>query len=164
MIITPLFVLFNIIVFVLIFLFVSTIDKRKWLILLVSILLTPLVYFYAFYPFINIFSNYHHQKYFNSEIWIDKPELRYEMNDNMIESDTLIKRSKKEVQKLLGNYEWLGWDTELNTHNDDVWNYNLGIEPGAFNSMKAFIEIRFKNNEVVTISTFKEEITFETKN
>ena len=164
MIVTPLFVLFNLIVFILVFLFINTIDKRKWLTLIISLLITPIAYFYAFYPFINIFSNYHHQKYFESEAWIEEPALRYEMSDHMIESDTLHKLSKSEIEKLLGKYEWLGWDSALETHDDDIWNYNLGIEPGAFNTMKEHVVIQFKNNEVINITTLKEEITFETKN
>ena len=73
MIITPSIIIFNIIIFILVFLFVKTIDNRKWLSILVSLVLTPIVYFYVFYPILNIFSSYHHEKYFNSEVWIDKP-------------------------------------------------------------------------------------------
>ena len=102
MIITPLIVIFNIIIFILVFLFVKTIDNRKWLSILVSLVLTPIVYFYMFYPILNIFSSYHHQKYFNSEVWIDKPALRYEMTYNILESNTLIGKTKPEIQELLG--------------------------------------------------------------
>ena len=78
MIITPLLVLFVIIVFILVYLFVSTIDKRKWLTLLVSIVLTPVVYFYLFYPMLNIISNYHHEKYFDDfkRAWEDFEKSR----------------------------------------------------------------------------------------
>jgi len=90
MVITPLVVIFNLTIFVLVFLFVKTIDKRKWLSVLVSLVLTPLVYFYVFYPILNIFSSYHHQKYFNSEVWIEKPSLRFEMTENILKTDTLM--------------------------------------------------------------------------
>ncbi len=86
MIITPLFVIFLIIVFVLLFLFLNTVDKRKWLSALISVVLTPFVYFFMFYPFLNIISSYHHQKYFDSEAWIDQPALRYEMINSTIKT------------------------------------------------------------------------------
>ena len=105
MIITLPFILLMIITFVLVFLFINTIDKRKWLTILVSLVLTPFIYFYAVYPLINIFSNYHHQKYFSSEIWQDKPALRYELSDDIISSEMFIGKSKSEVESVLGTYE-----------------------------------------------------------
>ncbi|MEM9681036.1 MAG: hypothetical protein AAF901_12010 [Bacteroidota bacterium] len=163
MIVTPLLVIFMIIVFVLLFLFMNTIDKRKWLTGLVSLILTPVAYFYLFYPFINIISNYHHQKYFDSEAWIEKPALRYEMIDNTIESDTLIGVEKETVSNLLGSYEWLTWDDMKKAHDNDRWNYGLGIEPGALNTEKECVEIQFEDNKVVNLKMYKEEITFDAK-
>ncbi|WP_439152139.1 hypothetical protein [Winogradskyella sp.] len=161
MIITPILVIFMVVVFVLLFLFFNTVDRRKWLTAIISIVLTPLVYFYMFYPFINIISNYHHQKYFDSEAWIEKPALRYEMIDNTIESDTLIGSTKEDVTQLLGKYEWLSWNETKIAHDDNKWNYGLGIEPGAFNKQKECIEVTFKNNKVVKLKSYQEEITFE---
>jgi hypothetical protein len=163
MIITPLFVIFMIIVFVLVFLFMNTIDKRKWLTILVSIILTPLVYFYAFYPMLNIFSSYHHQKYFNSESWVEKPSLRYEMQDAMISTTDFIGKSKEDVTALLGTSEWLSWDESKKTYDANKWNYGLGSEPGAFNTMKACVEITFEANKITTITSYNEEIKFNVK-
>ena len=151
------------VVFVLVFLFVKTIDKRKWLTVLVSLALTPFIYFYALYPMINIFSNYHHQKYFSSEIWTEKPALRYEISDDMMATELLIGKTKTEVNSLLGTYEWLSWDDTKKDHNNNKWNYGLGIEPGAFNTEKECIEIVFKNDKVVTINPFKDLIEFDDK-
>ncbi|WP_232817864.1 hypothetical protein [Winogradskyella tangerina] len=152
-----------IIVFVLLFLFLNTVDKRKWLTAIISLVLTPFVYFYMFYPFINIVSNYHHQKYFDSEAWIEKPALRYEMIDETIASDTLVGLSKQKVNELLGNYEWLSWDDAKKAHDDNKWNYGLGIEPGAFNDDKECVEITFENDKVVSLKSYQEKITYETK-
>jgi len=161
MIVTVPLVILMCIVFVLVFLFVKTIDKRKWLTFLVSIAITPFIYFYALYPMINIFSNYHHQKYFSSKIWIEKPALRYEVADDMMASEVLIGQTKTEVNSLLGTYEWLSWDDAKKDHDDNKWNYSLGIEPGAFNTEKECIEIVFKNDTVITINPFKDLIEFE---
>ena len=161
MIITPFLVIFMIVVFVLLFLFLNTVDRRKWLTGLISLVLTPLAYFYLFYPFVNIISNYHHQKYFNSEAWIEKPALRYEMIDNTISSDTLIGATKEEVTKLLGKYEWLTWDDAIKDHDPDKWNYGLGIEPGAFNDKVDCVEITFVNGQVFSLMPFQQDITYE---
>ncbi|RCW92522.1 hypothetical protein [Winogradskyella arenosi] len=161
MIITPLFVVFLIIVFVLLFLFLNTVDKRKWLTILISLVLTPFAYFFVFYPFINILSNHHHQKYFNSTAWIEDPNLRYEMIDNTITSDTLIGLSKEKVKALLGPEEWLTWDDAAKAHNTNKWNYGLGIEPGAFTEHKECVEITFKDEKVVALKPYQELITFE---
>lgn len=163
MVVTPLVVIFNLIIFVLVFLFVKTIDKRKWLSVLVSLVLTPLVYFYVFYPILNIFSSYHHQKYFNSEVWIEKPSLRFEMTENILKSDTLIGKTKPEIQKLLGTYEWLSWNDTIKNHDENLWNYALGLKPGALNNKKECMTIVFKDGKVLDIETYNEEITFDAK-
>lgn len=163
MVITPLVVIFNLTIFVLVFLFVKTIDKRIWLSVLVSLVLTPLVYFYVFYPILNIFSSYHHQKYFNSEVWIEKPGLRFEMTENILKSDTLIGKTKPEIEKLLGTYEWLSWNDTIKNHDENLWNYALGLKPGALNNKKECMTIVFKDDKVSDIETYNEEITFDAK-
>ena len=94
MIFTPLFVIFLIVVFILVWMFTNTIDKRKWLSFLISLALTPIVYFYVFYPLINIFSSYHHEKHFDAEAWADKPSLRFEMSNEMIRQQFLKEKPK----------------------------------------------------------------------
>ncbi|GAA4975738.1 hypothetical protein [Algibacter aquimarinus] len=161
MFITPLFVIFLILVFVLVWLFVNTIDKRKWLTFLVSLALTPIVYFFVFYPILNIFSSYHHEKYFDAEAWNDKPSLRYEMINQIKNDSILINKSKKEVETLLGKSEWYGWNDSIKANSPEQWNYNLGFKPGAFNNMQECIEVTFKKNKVSSITQYKLEKTFE---
>ena len=161
MIITPLLVIFLLVVFVLLFLFLKTVDKRKWLSALISLVLTPFVFFFMFYPFLNIISSYHHQKYFDSDAWLENPALRYEMIDNTIESDTLIGASKETITSLLGKEEWLTWDEAKKAHDTNKWNYGLGIEPGAFTNKKECVEITFQNDNVIAVKTYQEDITYE---
>lgn len=161
MIVTPLLVIFLVIVFVLLFLFLNTVDKRKWLSAIISLVLTPFVFFFLFYPFLNIISSYHHQKYFDSDTWIENPALRYEMIDNTIESDTLIDASKEKIRTLLGKEEWLTWDDDKKAHDTNKWNYGLGIEPGAFTNEKECVEITFQNDKVIALKTYQEDITYE---
>lgn len=163
MIITPILVIFLVIVFILLFLFLNTVDKRKWLTALISVILTPFAFFFVFYPLLNIVSTYHHQKYFNTTTWLEKPGLRYEMIDETITSDTLIGKPKPEIELLLGKAEWLTWDETKKSHNPDKWNYGLGIEPGAFTTDKSNVELTFKNNKVLSLKTYTEPITFDEK-
>ena len=156
MVITPILVILMLVVFILLFLFLNTVDRRKWLTIIISLVLTPLVYFYVFYPFINIISNYHHQKYFDSEAWKDKPALRYEMIDKTIATDTLIGLTKSEIEHRLGKYEWLSWDDSQKKHDDNRWNYGMGIEPGAFNDQKESVELIFVNDKVIELRPYQE--------
>lgn len=162
MVLTPGFIIINIIVFILTFLFLKTIDKRIWLTLIISIVLTPVIYFYVAYPIINIFTDYHHEKKFDSEAWIEKPALRYEMIDHTKTAGTLIGKNKAEAKKLLGEAEWLSWDFENNKFNNNAWNYNLGKLPGAFTSIGKQVEVFFVNDtiarlDVKTIDLDKDE-------
>ena len=163
MIITPTFIILLCIVFVLVWIFANTIDKRKWVTFLISLVLTPIVYFYVFYPFINIFSSYHHLKYFDAKDWKSKPALRYEMSGNMINDSLFIGKHKKDIQNTLGKSEWYGWDDALKANSPDKWNYNLGFKPGAFNRMQECMEFNFKQDTVNSVTQYQLEQTFEKK-
>tara|TARA_R110002049_G_scaffold309155_2_gene517722 strand:- start:4158 stop:4643 length:486 start_codon:yes stop_codon:yes gene_type:complete len=161
MILTPAFIAMMLFVFILVWLFVNTIDKRKWLGFLISLVLAPVVYFYLFYPMLNIFSSYHHQKHFDSEAWKEKPALRYEMTDKIIQEDIFIGKTKTELKNLLGKSEWNTWDETIKANSPDKWNYNLGFKPGAFNNMQETVELIFSNDTLKTIRQYQKELTFE---
>lgn len=161
MIYTPLFIVFLSIVFILVWVFTNTIDKRKWLSFLISLVLTPIVYFYLFYPLLNIFSSYHHEKYFDAKKWKNKPALRYEMSDNIVEDSLFIGKTKKDVETLLGKSEWYSWDDSIKANSHNKWNYNLGFKPGALNNMQECIELVFNKNTVKKIKQYQLEKTFE---
>ena len=161
MIITPVYIIFLLVIFILVWLFINTIDKRKWLSFLISLALAPIVYFYLFYPMLNIFSSYHHKKYFEIEAWNEKPAFRYEMSSNMIDENSFLKKSKKEVETLLGESEWYGWDENIKANSPEKWNYNLGFKPGAFNVNQECLEFIFKNDSVASVSQYQMEKKFE---
>ena len=83
------------------------------------------------------------------------------MIDNTIETDTLIDMSKYEIERILGKAEWLSWDDAKKAHDQNRWNYGLGIEPGAFTDEKSNIEIIFKNNIVSSLRAYTELISFD---
>ena len=149
MVLTPFFIVMLLITFVLVWLFVKTIDERKWLNILVSVVLTPVVYFYIFYPLLNIFSSFHHEKHFCAAQWKTKPALRYEMSNEIVGNDLFKGKTKSEVKALLGTSEWYGWDDSIKANSPDKWNYNLGFKPGAMNLQQECLELIFKNDVVV---------------
>jgi len=163
MIVTGLFLIFLVVVFIAVWLFVNTIDSRKWLTFLVSLVLAPIAYFYLFYPMLNIFSSYHHEKYFNAEAWESAPSLRYEMAFQILNDTTglVIGKNKKEIEALLGQPEWLSWDDNLKANSRDHWNYNMGFKPGAFNTLQECLELHFTNNMVESMRTYQLEKEFE---
>jgi len=164
MIFTPVFIISCVIIAILLCLFLNAIeDKRKWLNILLAIAITPLAYFYIWYPISTIFLPYHHHKEFDSEAWTEKPGLRYEMIDNMIETDYLIGKSKKEVAGLLGKVQWLSWNDTNKDFDPNVWNYGLGLLPGVFNETKEDVEISFENDEVIAVKLSQADYTFEVK-
>ena len=67
------------------------------------------------------------------------------------------------IEKLLGKSEWLTWDDALKDHDQNKWNYGMGIEPGAFNGEKECVEITFKDDKVVALKHYQEEITYESE-
>lgn len=160
-IITPLFVVLNIVVFFLVWLFVKTIDTRKWLTILVSLVITPVIYFYIFYPLVNIFITYHHQKYFNQESWQTKSSLRYEMSDYIINENIFLGKTKKEIENILGKPEWYSWSDSLKEHDKNNWNYNLGFKPGAFNNKQECLELIFKADTVAFCRQYQIEKNYK---
>lgn len=164
MIYTPVFIILLIVVFLLVWLFTNTIDKRKWLSFLISLALTPIVYYYILYPLINIFSSYHHEKYFVSEDWKDKPAYRYEMSNEITNKKLFLGKTKEEVKALLGKSEWYGWDDSIKANSPEKWNYNMGFKPGAFNMTQECLELVFKNNTVASITQYQLETKFEEEN
>jgi hypothetical protein len=157
MIATPLLIIFLLLVFIVLWQFVKTIDDRKWLTLLVSIILTPVIYFYLFYPLLNIFSSYHHEKYFEVAAWKEKPTLRFEMSSQIVEKQLFKGKTKSEVQNALGKSEWYGWDDSIKINSPEKWNYNLGFKPGAFNTQQECLELIFKNDTVVKSHQYQME-------
>lgn len=163
MIFTPFFIVSLLLVFLLVWAFTNTIDKRKWLSFLISAGLTPIVYFFVFYPLINIFSSYHHEKYFDSEAWGSKPSLRFEMSQEITRKALFMGKTKSEVKALLGASEWYGWDDSIKANSPEKWNYNMGFKPGAFNMTQECLELEFKNNTVSSIKQYQLETEFEEK-
>ncbi|MBP1839719.1 hypothetical protein [Formosa algae] len=161
MVFTVPFVIILVLLFVVLFIFSRTIDKRIWVAFLISIVLTPMIYFYVLYPLINIFSDYHHEKHFEAKAWKKSPAFRYEMANELEQSDLLIGKSKTEVNTLLGEPEWFSWNDAIKANDSNFWNYNLGIKPGAFNKTQECIKIIFVDNIAESLEHYQLELKFD---
>jgi len=85
------------------------------------------------------------------------------MIDQMIETNYLTGKSKEDVAKLLGKVQWLSWNKANKDFDPDVWNYGLGLIPGAFQNTKEDVEITFKNNKVTLVKLSQADYTYEVK-
>ncbi|WP_299781363.1 hypothetical protein [uncultured Formosa sp.] len=160
MIYTVPFITILVLLFIVLFIFSRTIDKRIWVAFIISMVLTPLVYFYVLYPLINIFSDYHHEKYFDADAWKSSPAFRYEMAYDLEQSNTITGKSKSEVSAILGEPEWFSWNDAIKANDSNFWNYSLGIKPGAFNKNQECFKITFKDNIAQSLEHYQLELKF----
>ncbi len=118
-----------------------TIDKtRRTATWIATILLTPLMYG-LFVMFWMMSATYYPSNDFNKEKWHEDIEKRYELSEDLIDSEILIGKTKKEVKKILGDtfQEWSA----------DNWSYYLGSRPGIMDP--DYLDIEFKDGRVVKV-------------
>ena len=87
------------------------------------------------------YENYYPSRDFNEAAWHADNEKRYEMTEDLIESEMLIGKTKEEVQRVLGNtvYKY-----------DDRWVYYVGARPG-FHLESDVLIIYFNKDNVVKV-------------
>ena len=108
-----------------------------------TIVLTPIIY--VSIVFIWIFSiSYYPDRTFDKATWKQKPYERYELTQDVIESELLIGLTKDEVTELLGNYDY--------TYDDSHWAYDIGHVPGLFNIDPSVLDVYFENERVVRVA------------
>ena len=81
------------------------------------------------------------------------------------EAEKIIDKSVKIGNLIIAQNDFpdaMNWDDAKKSHDDNKWNYGLGIEPGAFNNEKGNVEITFINNKVEALRTYNEPLTFDT--
>jgi outer membrane protein assembly factor BamE (lipoprotein component of BamABCDE complex) len=91
-----------------------------------------------------IFSlSYHPTNDFDKEKWFADKETRYELSEDIIESEMLIGKTKSQVRQILGD--------ENNTDQSDHWSYYLGFRPGLANIDPDVLDIEFKDGKVLRV-------------
>jgi hypothetical protein len=113
-----------------------------------TIILTPLIYMGLIAIF---FSILFHQptRAFDKDRWFADREKRYEMRDDIVESEILKEKNKKEIIELIG-------PPDFGTDTNDVWNYDLGTSGAGIGWQFNTLLVTFKNDRVVKVE--KQEV------
>lgn len=89
---------------------------------------------------------YEFEERFDEERWKSLPDFRYEMVDDIIESDMFINKTKAEVISQLGQPNDSYSDEKL------YFIYYLGREPSFFESRKMQLVFTFEKNRVTKVN------------
>lgn len=86
---------------------------------------------------------------FNTEIWLDKPEVRKFMLKDLIDSKRLIGLHKDSVYILLGR------ECKYCEPINDAWMYYIEIKDGQPDPIITILDVEFINDRVTSVSVRK---------
>lgn len=87
--------------------------------------------------------SYHPAHNFDKVKWFTNKETRYELSEDIIESEMLIGKTKSEVRQILGD--------ENNSDQSEHWSYYLGFRPGFINIDPDVLDIEFEHGRVIRV-------------
>ena len=116
--------------------------NRKYLAIIPSVVLSPIVYIGLIYLWIFSIS-YYPTNDFDKQTWKSNPEERYKMSEDIIESEILIGKTKQEIVELLGN--------DFYSYSENHIAYGVGFVPGLFNIDPDVLDIYFENEKVTKV-------------
>lgn len=122
--------------------FIKDDKRRKIAIWMATLITTPLIYIGIIMLWIFSMS-YYPAHDFDKERWFLDKETRYELSEDIIDSEMLIGKTKSEVRQILGD--------ESNADQSDHWSYYLGFRPGLFNIDPDVLDIKFKRGKVIRV-------------
>lgn len=125
---------------------VGTEKNRRFVALIPTIILSPLIYVGLI--MIWIFSiSYYPTIDFDQTEWNSNIEERYRMSEDIIESKMLIGKTHTEVIEILG--------TDFSSNSDNKLTYELGHVPGLFNIDTDYLEVKLENGIVVIVNQYE---------
>ena len=80
------------------------------------------------------------QKDFDKTVWIELKGLRYEMRDDLIESEILKNKTKTEILEILGKPD--------KSDTTGIWTYDLGVSKAGFGWQFNDLIIQFEEGKV----------------
>ena len=119
--------------------YVSKVRVRRLYSIFFAAFLSPVIYFAVIFLWLSVL-NYYPRENFDSERWKSQTELRYEMTQDIMNSNLLIGKSKAEVEALLGRAG--------NLKESDLWKYNVGYVPSMVSLDADFLFVRFEDGKV----------------
>ena len=105
-----------------------------------TIILTPLIYILGIITMFTIMG-YEPDRDFEKERWFAHPELRYEMRDDLVESEILTGKTKDQIIEFIGKTD-KGQDM-------NKWDYNLGMSGNGFGWQFNNLILTFENEQVI---------------
>jgi hypothetical protein len=118
-------------------------QTRKIATWIATILVTPLIHIGMVIGIINILC-YYPSKEFDQQKWLTEKDKRYELSEDIIETNLLIGKTHEEVRQLLGD--------ESNNNQSNDWIYFLGWPPSVFgNDAPEALRIEFEDDKVVKV-------------
>lgn len=121
--------------------------KRRFLLsLIVTIILTPIIYFLVIIGFVYLI-HIERNREFDQNIWkeseAESKVEKYEMIDNLVESELIINKDSVEVKRILG-------EPEYKNYKSNYWQYYAGMGKG-FGFVEHLLIIKFRNNKVFQV-------------
>lgn len=117
-------------------------NTRRFVAILPTIIISPILYFGGI--MIWIFSvSYYPKIDFNQQKWTENTEERYKMSDDIIKNKILIGKTKSEIIELLGE--------DFYKYDENHIAYDLGFVPGLFNIDPDVLDIYFENGKVIKV-------------
>jgi hypothetical protein len=126
--------------------FIKIDRTRKIVSWVATLIATPLIYI-GIIVLLFFSMSYYPTHDFDKEKWFTDKEKRYEMSDDIIESNMLIGKTKAEIQQILGDGD--------NSAQSDDWYYDLGYRPGFANIDPDVLYIEFRNCKVIRVEQHK---------
>ncbi len=82
---------------------------------------------------------------FDQQKWLTEKDTRYELSEDIIETNMLVGKMHEEVRQLLG-------DDDNNNNQSNHWTYYLGWLPSVFgNDIPEELSIEFEDDKVVDV-------------
>ena len=122
--------------------FIKIDQKRKIATWVATLIATPFIYFSIIMLWFFCMS-YHPAHNFDKVKWFTNKETRYELSEDIIESEMLIGKTKSEVRQILGD--------ENNSDQSEHWSYYLGFRPGFINIDPDVLDIEFEHGRVIRV-------------
>lgn len=117
-------------------------EKRRFLALIPTVVLSPLLYVGLILIWIFTVSYYPSNK-FDKLQWDTNTEERYKMSEDIIESKMLLGKTKPEIVTLLGD--------EYYSYSENHIAYTLGFVPGLITIDPDVLDIYFENGVVTKV-------------
>jgi len=126
--------------------FIKDKKTRNWTSIIGTIIIAPILYFGLVTALFN-YLFYEPQYDFDREKWFADKHSRFEMRDDIVDSEILKGKSKPEIVEFIG-------DPEFND-STDVWTYVLGISGAGFGWQFNSLELTFEKGKVSGVKKIK---------